>query len=116
MIRRPPRSTLFPYTTLFRTAGETGERIAGGGGSGYVVPAVARAGATWREFPAFHCRHELQQTGLRASGVVNHRVFSAAPGGAGARVGRGSLHWSAVRNSAVSQGQLFSGRAGAGGD
>src|SRR2546429_2744014 len=23
MIRRPPRSTLFPYTTLFRSAGET---------------------------------------------------------------------------------------------
>src|SRR3712207_7375516 len=24
MIRRPPRSTLFPYTTLFRSAGKTG--------------------------------------------------------------------------------------------
>src|SRR6516225_12199095 len=24
MIRRPPRSTLFPYTTLFRTGGPTG--------------------------------------------------------------------------------------------
>src|SRR5256885_10076878 len=27
MIRRPPRSTLFPYTTLFRSAGE--EQLAG---------------------------------------------------------------------------------------
>src|SRR2546427_4508841 len=29
MIRRPPRSTLFPYTTLFRSAGipETGDRV-----------------------------------------------------------------------------------------
>src|SRR3712207_7254109 len=29
MIRRPPRSTLFPYTTLFRsrTAGRTGEPV-----------------------------------------------------------------------------------------
>src|SRR3989454_10360491 len=26
MIRRPPRSTLFPYTTLFRSSGGTGER------------------------------------------------------------------------------------------
>src|SRR3712207_7221064 len=26
MIRRPPRSTLFPYTTLFRSAGEAGDR------------------------------------------------------------------------------------------
>src|SRR2546429_5116369 len=25
MIRRPPRSTLFPYTTLFRSLGHTGE-------------------------------------------------------------------------------------------
>src|SRR5476651_1379581 len=25
MIRRPPRSTLFPYTTLFRSTGSTGE-------------------------------------------------------------------------------------------
>src|SRR3712207_9556936 len=30
MIRRPPRSTLFPYTTLFRSAGKAGaERISG---------------------------------------------------------------------------------------
>src|SRR3712207_6994779 len=26
MIRRPPRSTLFPYTTLFRSSGATQER------------------------------------------------------------------------------------------
>src|SRR3712207_8346146 len=31
MIRRPPRSTLFPYTTLFRSAGAVrgGRRVAG---------------------------------------------------------------------------------------
>src|SRR2546425_4474725 len=27
MIRRPPRSTLFPYTTLFRSSGTQGERL-----------------------------------------------------------------------------------------
>src|ERR1039458_1869812 len=33
MIRRPPRSTLFPYTTLFRSDGaEQGERALGIGG------------------------------------------------------------------------------------
>src|SRR3712207_8739950 len=32
MIRRPPRSTLFPYTTLFRSGG--GERLARGGPEG----------------------------------------------------------------------------------
>src|SRR5260370_17823806 len=30
MIRRPPRSTLFPYTTLFRSAGDAPEREGGG--------------------------------------------------------------------------------------
>src|SRR3712207_8989091 len=33
MIRRPPRSTLFPYTTLFRShPGHRGHRAAGGSG------------------------------------------------------------------------------------
>src|SRR5688572_32619189 len=39
MIRRPPRSTLFPYTTLFRSGGGA----AAGGGTGD-VRAVPRAG------------------------------------------------------------------------
>src|SRR5258708_24509452 len=34
MIRRPPRSTLFPYTTLFRS-------IAGVAGEGFTLPAGA---------------------------------------------------------------------------
>src|SRR3712207_8203000 len=29
MIRRPPRSTLFPYTTLFRSHGPHGRRVPG---------------------------------------------------------------------------------------
>src|SRR2546426_9273675 len=29
MIRRPPRSTLFPYTTLFRSDGRTAARLGG---------------------------------------------------------------------------------------
>src|SRR5438034_8796637 len=32
MIRRPPRSTLFPYTTLFRSKGASPSRRAGPGG------------------------------------------------------------------------------------
>src|SRR5687768_18178055 len=34
MTRRPPRSTLFPYTTLFRS-GERGPAGAAGGGGGF---------------------------------------------------------------------------------
>src|SRR3989475_11221178 len=54
MIRRPPRSTLFPYTTLFRsrlldqafkeTVGR-GTVPARAGGSIPVVPALAKGGA-----------------------------------------------------------------------
>src|SRR5256886_15302050 len=47
MIRRPPRSTLFPYTTLFRSPGVSRpgarrDRLRGSGGG---VPAAVRAGA-----------------------------------------------------------------------
>src|SRR3712207_7712792 len=48
MIRRPPRSTLFPYTTLFRSAGRLGgrverPRVAGGGrGRGHGRPGDRR--------------------------------------------------------------------------
>src|SRR2546422_4196753 len=42
MIRRPPRSTLFPYTTLFRS-GRARERVRGGEDD------VVRRGATVRE-------------------------------------------------------------------
>src|SRR5437773_4971852 len=37
MIRRPPRSTLFPYTTLFRSLGETLRDIASKGGKKVLV-------------------------------------------------------------------------------
>src|SRR5437763_13136298 len=40
MVRRPPRSTLFPYTTLFRSA------RAGGGGGVQVLPSVMSAPAS----------------------------------------------------------------------
>src|SRR2546426_11703015 len=40
MIRRPPRSTLFPYTTLFRSLGDDAVEIAGGPDA---VPRVAPA-------------------------------------------------------------------------
>src|SRR3712207_8755365 len=54
MIRRPPRSTLFPYTTLFRSdraVAQRGERGRDGGprGGGRVIgrvlPGAARVGA-----------------------------------------------------------------------
>src|SRR3712207_9329702 len=36
MIRRPPRSTLFPYTTLFRSLGARGRAVGAAGGGAHV--------------------------------------------------------------------------------
>src|SRR5688572_32154527 len=44
MIRRPPRSTLFPYTTLFRSAAPVAAAAAAIPGTGAEVPAVAPVG------------------------------------------------------------------------
>src|SRR2546429_6664751 len=38
MIRRPPRSTLFPYTTLFRSRAEHAAGPGGGGAGGRAAP------------------------------------------------------------------------------
>src|SRR3712207_8738523 len=43
MIRRPPRSTLFPYTTLFRSLGLAYERVEAGGKFGVVDTPEYRA-------------------------------------------------------------------------
>src|SRR3712207_8771261 len=44
MIRRPPRSTLFPYTTLFRSSGRAGgsRRVAASDGAGGLPQTLSR--------------------------------------------------------------------------
>src|SRR5687767_15631675 len=49
MLRRPPRSTLFPYTTLFRSdrravALRVDERVFVGPDNGLLIPAAEKAG------------------------------------------------------------------------
>src|SRR3712207_8762987 len=44
MIRRPPRSTLFPYTTLFRSAARPALRAAGGRGDAGLARRTRHAG------------------------------------------------------------------------
>src|SRR2546421_1564863 len=48
MIRRPPRSTLFPYTTLFRSRSAGGGRAEGHRDSVLARASVARAGGKAR--------------------------------------------------------------------
>src|SRR2546425_1175438 len=42
MIRRPPRSTLFPYTTLFRSAHDHGTLLAEEAQDGPLLPEIQR--------------------------------------------------------------------------
>src|SRR5689334_23548676 len=50
MIRRPPRSTLFPYTTLFRSRrADGGERLVGLRGAAPSRPAARPGGARSEE-------------------------------------------------------------------
>src|SRR3712207_8242505 len=71
MIRRPPRSTLVPYTTLFRSPGgtgwsgegagdhlEVGDQGVVGGGAGVVGRAQHGRGVRGREHPGLR-RHLL---------------------------------------------------------
>src|SRR2546422_1978598 len=66
MIRRPPRSTLFPYTTLFRSRRRLdGRRAAGARRAG---PAPARGLAA--------CRLDRKSTRLNSShGYISYAVF-----------------------------------------
>src|SRR5437763_9603499 len=69
MIRRPPRSTLFPYTTLFRSAGVELERHVG-----------AVVGRIDHELVADQSRIEIAVGGDRKSTRLNssHRCISYA--------------------------------------
>src|SRR5438034_2297996 len=68
MIRRPPRSTLFPYTTLFRSArGRSGLHVA---------PRLARARRGGRLLLRLRQRGDRKSTRLNSSHtVISYAVF-----------------------------------------
>src|SRR5436305_10761339 len=67
MIRRPPRSTLFPYTTLFRS-----HRLAAGAASTY----PSRIGRRSRGFPSSRTARDRKSTRLNSSHVrISYAVF-----------------------------------------
>src|SRR2546430_10291439 len=70
MIRRPPRSTLFPYTTLFRSGGAAGLRRS----HGDVV--VRGRAALGQEFPALASGSDRKSTRLNSShSQISYAVF-----------------------------------------
>src|SRR2546430_10016222 len=68
MIRRPPRSTLFPYTTLFRSVGEpttfTAAWFAGFGDADDAAPLLARARAIKTDRSEEHTSELQSQSNL----------------------------------------------------
>src|SRR3712207_7006273 len=66
MIRRPPRSTLFPYTTLFRSPGTT--QLYGSGATGRRGPDTTR-----RRGPGVTGRCDPSATQLYGSGATGRR-------------------------------------------
>src|SRR6266480_6972581 len=71
MIRRPPRSTLFPYTTLFRSREPRGGPSAAVGGRGRRVP---RAGPQGPGAGAVH--RDRKSTRLNSSHMsISYAVF-----------------------------------------
>src|SRR5687768_17736948 len=85
MIRRPPRSTLFPYTTLFRSW--LGRRTVGTNGSKWrrehsALHCVRNDGRndstrpTWLEFSEFLGIQDRKSTRLNSShGYISYAVF-----------------------------------------
>src|SRR5260221_5160412 len=83
MIRRPPRSTLFPYTTLFRSLQEFRPdapgalRVAGGGRAG--VRGDCRR-------PFARAAHQLRRLCLVSAARLDGAAPAAAPAAPGARL------------------------------
>src|SRR2546426_5639677 len=89
MIRRPPRSTLFPYTTLFRSvhpieALAEGTEVLGGCGQGHLASATASVPLR-REYGGPMVTITTA-SGLRLTATPNHLVF-------GRLVPRSDLHY-----------------------
>src|SRR5260221_9873425 len=84
MIRRPPRSTLFPYTTLFRSGSAALQATIQGASRAMVAHGSSAAGATQKAYALVQGTAERQATMLayidRKSTRLNssHTVISYA--------------------------------------
>src|ERR1039458_6660648 len=87
MIRRPPRSTLFPYTTLFRSTASWSTSLAKESGRGQarrpskISAGFGRQNSGDRSQPS-HRRRRIEQAVTRSRGVEQHtacdRIFAEA--------------------------------------
>src|SRR2546422_7632440 len=83
MIRRPPRSTLFPYTTLFRSHSATLDSQRGSNGhpggracSGGTAPSIVRSGRERSVLKVGMACRDRKSTRLNSShGYISYAVF-----------------------------------------
>src|SRR3712207_8427944 len=76
MIRRPPRSTLFPYTTLFRSVQTRGKEHAGLLHVGDPEPGHIARHSDDRNHPRLHQRLDRKSTRLNSSHAnISYAVF-----------------------------------------
>src|SRR5438105_753978 len=78
MILRPPRSTLFPYTTLFRSLMTRGAACVSGSGAGspWVVSEIRSAAPAAGGSPCSHCVQDRKSTRLNSSHEwISYAVF-----------------------------------------
>src|SRR5687768_18057825 len=76
MIRRPPRSTLFPYTTLFRSRSAAGGCQIGGRWSGGGVIVVVLVVSALGKRRRLRARGDRKSTRLNSShGYISYAVF-----------------------------------------
>src|SRR2546422_4740855 len=83
MIRRPPRSTLFPYTTLFRSTGRPGSLKVGTQATFYTTGWIFGRGVAVREVghepgrsPVVAADEDRKSTRLNSShGYISYAVF-----------------------------------------
>src|SRR5260221_3409419 len=77
MIRRPPRSTLFPYTTLFRSLGRHGwTRLTAAGGFDHGALVHQERGAAWPGSRVAAPLSDRKSTRLNSSHtVISYAVF-----------------------------------------
>src|SRR2546422_6030311 len=75
MIRRPPRSTLFPYTTLFRSVAAADHRRCAGSGQSGLQPARSKP-KHWADICGKSGDIDRKSTRLNSShGYISYAVF-----------------------------------------
>src|SRR5438093_2083172 len=95
MLLRPPRSTLFPYTTLFRSLADMGVRIGIGLAAGFLVQRVlfliVRRLQAWIQ-RAGH-GHERARQRARTIGQIFRNLVTVLVGGSVVVYALGVLGW-----------------------